>query len=143
MEKTVEVHLKTIVWKAVTIEVPEDEDPKEFIDDIMEHDPACSDYAAEEEASLRETEEVVEGEYYIPTEDDDLIYHGSRKLPANVLHNLRVLIDHSVDNPMRAVHELHQQAQKDGYVLADEIVTMKKGIRYKLTVNNLLEILQT
>jgi len=141
MEKTVEVHMKTTVWKRITIEVPEDEDPKEFLDDLMEHDPTCSDHPKEDVSYMDETEEALEGQYYLPDEDydDEFIHYGSAKFPTMEVQNLMVLIEY--DNPMRALYDL--QAKIDSDALADEVVKMKKGLRYKLTVNQVLDIVQS
>ena len=143
MEKTVEVHLKTLVWKRITIEVPEDEDPQEFIDDIMDHDPACIDTVKEEQEYLTETEEALEGQYYLPDEDydDEFIHYGSAKFPTLEVQNLMVLVED--DNPIRALYDLQQQSRKDGEIIADEVVQMKKGLRYKLTVNQVIDIVRS
>jgi len=145
MEKTVEVHLKTTIWKRITIEVPEDEDPQEFIDDIMDHDPACIDTVKEEQEYLTETEEALEGEYYLPDDDyeDEHSLYGTSKFPTLEVQNLMVLIQEDNPNPMRALYDLQQQARKDGEIMADEMVQMKKGLRFKLTVTQLLDIVRS
>lgn len=144
MEKTIEVHLKTTLWKRITIAVPEDEDPKEFIDELMAHDPTCSDHPKEEEGYLLETEEALEGEYYLPDDDeeDEYTLYGASRFPTLEANNLVVLLDDKEDNPMRALDELQQQAGKNSEVLADEIVKMNQYLKNTLTVSQLLEIIR-
>lgn len=142
--KTVQVHLKTIVWMSLTIEVPEDENPKEFIDELIAHDPACRNSAIEDVQYLMETEEALEAEYYLPDEDYDDEYnlYGTAKFPTQEANNLMVLLDKEEDNPMRALYGLQQQETKDGNIPADDIVKMNQTLKGKLTVNEVLEIIR-
>ncbi len=144
MEKTIQVHLKTTVWKRITIAVPEDEDPKEFIEDLMDHDPTCLDHPKEEEEYHSETEEALEGEYYLPDEDyeDEYDLFGTSKFPTLEANNLMVLLDNEEDNPMRALFELQQQAREDGDVMADKVVQMNRHLKETLSVTQLLEIVR-
>ncbi len=144
MNKTVEVHLKTAIWKRLSIMVPVDEDPKEFIDDLMEHDPTGADHPKEDVVYMEQAEEALEGQYYLPDEDyeDEFTLYGTARFPTLEANNLMMLLDSQVDNPMRALYELQQQARENGEVLADEVLEMNRHLKHTLTVSQVLDIIQ-
>ncbi len=143
MERMIEVHLKKTVWQRLSIELPEDEDPKEFIDDLIKYDPSCVDCVKEEADYMEETAEAIEAEYYMPDEDfdDEHVLYANISLPIKEVHNLMVLIDSGVTNQYQALNDLKQQSQKDGNVHADDIVQMKDALKGKLSVNDVLTII--
>ncbi len=142
--KTVQVHLKTVIWKSLIIEVPEDEDPIAFTDELIAYDAICADCPKEEVVYMFETEEILEGQYFLPDEDyeDEYDLYAHCKFPTLEANNLMVLMDKEMDNPMRALYELQQQARKNSEVLADEIVKMNQYLKNTLTVSQLLEIIK-
>ena len=144
MNKTIEVHLKTAIWKRLVVEVPEDEDPVAFTDEMIAYDPICADYPKEDVAYMSETEEILEGQYFLPDEDyeDEYNLYAHCKFPTLEANNLMVLMDKEMDNPMRALYELQKQARKNSEILADEIVKMNQYLKNTLTVSQLLEIIK-
>ncbi len=135
--KRIKARVQTVHWTDLHYNVPEGKTPEEFIEELSEQE---MDIIDEEEYSIRDGKKAgltLMIKYYLDDNDN-------KPFKTVFLHNAGIvcldMLIHDSETAFHALKRLKEQAEFDGTIPADEVVRMNHNLSYKLTVNELLDL---
>ena len=135
--KKIKVRVQTVHWTNLLYDVPDGKTPEEFIEELSEMGIHVVD---EEEYGFGYGQKeglMLVLKFYL--NEDDTEPYKTDFLHSAGLVCLDMLI-HDSERAYYALLRLKEQAEYDGTIMADEIVRMNHNLSYKLTVNELLDL---